>query len=346
MPRLLPAVLMGGALLAAPAFSPLTAPAASGAEADAAYGLTFDAAGLLASPTGTLVMKQIRQHAPEMDQQLAGLNDSLGLDLTRDLGVVSLTSDRDDLSDMTLVADLGKSSGKLEGWMLTLPGYDSEDLDDQTLLHGFDIQLDGIPQDDGTLRSVQEDGAAPLHPTRTVRVFAAIPQTRDGGYCLVASTQRAQTLAMVSDAAADNGALALASNRLADGNLMSMSARRLPTRLVEETARQPGAGVWKTIQGMELNIASDERFRADLAVAASTPARARQLKQLVSGLSAAVQLMTLGEDDPAVIEAVGMLNELSLNDRTDGTPGMMIRFDVPQAKMDQWLNRMLNAIPR
>ncbi len=314
---------MGGALLAAPAFSPLAAPSAAADEADAAYGLTFDAAGLFSSPAGRMVVDRIRQCEPGMDACMAGLTDTLGMDVTTDLGVVSLTSDRDDLSDMTLMADLGKSSGKLEGWMLTLPGYDSEDLNDQTLLHGFDVTMDC------------GDGAQ----CPTVRVFAAMPQTRDGGYCLVASTKRTQTLAMATDAAAAANPLADANHRLDGGKLIAMSVGRLPAKLLEETADQPGAAVWKAIQGMQFSIASGERFRADLAVVAATPARGRQLKQLLGGLSAVAQLMASSDDHPAAGEAASILNDLSMTDRTDGTPGVEIRVDIPQTRLEGWVDR-------
>lgn len=344
MTRLLPALLMGGALLAAPALSPLTASRAAAAEpteSEVDYGLTFDAAGLFASPAGRLLMDRVRQQEPQLDDWVAGLTDSLGLDVTTDLGVVSLTSDRDDLSDLTLMADLGETSGKLEGWMLTLPGYDSEDLDDETLLHGFDVELDGNAPDDGTLRSVQEDGTAAPQPRRTVRVFAAIPQTRGGRHCLVASTQRAQTLTMAGDVAADRNPLTEATDRLPGDRLLSLSLGRLPAQLLEDTADQPGAAAWRAVRGLQIDVASGERFRTDIAVAASTAARGRQLKQLLGGLGAVVQLMASGDDNAAVGEAAGILSELSLDDRADGEPGLELSLDIPQSRLEGWVDRGL-----
>jgi len=341
MTRLLPALLMGGALLAASAFNPVPASAAEPPTPEVAYGLTFDAAGLFASPAGKLLMDRVRQQEPRLDEWVAGLTDSLGLDVTTDLGVVSLTSDRDDLSDLTLMADLGETSGKLEGWMLTLPGYDSEDLDDQTLLHGFDVELDGASADDGTLRSVQEDGTGQPHPRRTVRVFAAVPQTRGGRFCLVASTTRAQTLAMAGDVAADRNPLAKTTERLPGDRLLSLSVGRLPTKLLEDTADQPGAAAWRAVRGLQIDVASGERFRTDVAVAASTAARGRQLKQLLGGLGAVVQLMASGDNNAAVGEAAGILSELSLDDRADGEPGVEIGLDIPQSRLEGWVDRGL-----
>ena len=264
LPQTLPALLLTATLTATPFASPVTAPAAA-AEPEAAYQLTFDAAGLVASPAGAMLMDRLRKHEPRMDQWIDGLTDSLGLDVTTDLGVVSLSSNRDDLTDMTLMADLGETSGKLEGWMLTLPGYDSEDLDDQTLLHGFDVQLDGDPPQGDT----EPDR---LHRQATTRrVFAAVLQSRGGHYCLVASPQRDQTVAMANDATAARNPLTEAAQDLADDHLLSLSVGRLPAKLLEETADQPGAAAWRAVQGFRLDMASGERFRVCLLYTSPSP---------------------------------------------------------------------------
>jgi len=338
MPRCLPTLLLSGALLAAPAVSPLVAARATAAEPDVAYGLTFDAAGIFASPAGRLLMDCLHQQEPQVDEWIAGLTDSLGLDVTRDLGVVSMTSNRDNLSDLTLMADLGETSGKLEGWMLTLPGYDSEDLDDETLLHGFDVQLD----DDVADRGGRSGSLGQAHPdATTVRVFAAVPRTRDGRYCLVASAKRSQTLAMAVDVAAERNPLAEVSDRLPGDRLLSLNVGRLPAKLLEDTADQPGAAAWRAVRGLRLDVTSNERFRADMQIAASTAARGRQLKQFLGGLGAVVQLRASGEQNAALSEAASILDDLSLEDRSDGAPGLEISLDIPQSRLERWINRGL-----
>ena len=333
LPQTLPALLLTATLTATPFASPVTAPAAA-AEPEAAYQLTFDAAGLVASPAGAMLMDRLRKHEPRMDQWIDGLTDSLGLDVTTDLGVVSLSSNRDDLTDMTLMADLGETSGKLEGWMLTLPGYDSEDLDDQTLLHGFDVQLnDNAPNNEAN--PFAEPPAAP----RTVRVFAALPQTRAGHFCLVASPQRDQTVAMANNVTAARNPLTEAAQDLADDHLLSLSVGRLPAKLLEETADQPGAAAWRAVQGFRLDMASGERFRVDMEVAASTAARGRQLKQLLGGMAAMVQLMASNDAEPKLGATAWFLNEMKLDDRADGEPGLEISLDVPQPELESWVDR-------
>ena len=325
LPQTLPALLLGTALLAAPGV--YAAPPAAAAEPQTAYALTFDAAGLLASPAGRLLMDRVKRAEPRMDGWIAGLTDSLGLDVTRDLGVVSLTSDDDQLSDMTLMADLGETSGKLEGWMLTLPGYDSEDLDDETLLHGFDIEVSG-----------QAGEPVDMTGKRAVRVFAAVPRSRNGGYHLVASVQRELTIAMAGDVTATRNPLADASERLPNDRLLSLSLGRLPQKLLDDTADQPGAAAWRAVRALRLDIASGDRFQADVQVTASTAARGRQLKQLLGGLSAVMQLMASNEH-AAAGEAASILSDLSLNDRADGTPGLEISLDIPQSRLETWVDR-------
>ena len=326
LPQTLPALLLTATLTATPFASPVTAPAAA-AEPEAAYQLTFDAAGLVASPAGAMLMDRLRKHEPRMDQWVAGLTDSLGLDITRDLGIVTLTCDDDKFGDLTLMADLGETAGKLEGWMLTLPGYDSEDLDDETLLHRFDIEVSG-----------QAGDPVGMTGRRAVRVFAAVPQSRNGGYHLVASIQRDLAIAMAGDVAAARNPLADASERLPDDRLLSLSLGHLPQQLLDDTADQPGAAAWRAVRALRLDVASGERFRADMQVTASTPARGRQLKQLLGGLSAVMQLMASNEH-AAAGEAASILSDLSLNDRADGTPGLEISLDIPQSRLETWVDR-------
>ena len=334
LPQTLPALLLTATLTATPFASPVTAPAAA-AEPEAAYQLTFDAAGLVASPAGAMLMDRLRKHEPRMDQWIDGLTDSLGLDVTTDLGVVSLSSNRDDLTDMTLMADLGETSGKLEGWMLTLPGYDSEDLDDQTLLHGFDMQLDGdAPQGEAGLDAAHRAAT-------TVRVFAAVTRSRGGRHCLVASPQRDQTVAMAGDAAAARNPLTESAEQLSDDGLLSLSLGRLPQQLLDDTADQPGAAAWRAVRGLQFRVSSGERFAADVEITTASAARGRQLKQLLGGLSAVLQLMASNESNAAAVEAAGILSDISLNDRADGKPGLGIRLDIPQSRLEGWVDQGL-----
>ena len=344
LPRLSRPALCTAALL-------LAAPLAAAAPAAPDYALTVDARRAFASPMGQLIMDRIRVQEPRLDEWMNHLTDTLGLDVRTDVGVMSLASSSDDLSDLSVVADLGESAGKLEGWMLTLPSYNSEDLDPETLLHTFEIEEmgDAAPPDD-TLRSVQEDGTAalfPERPTRSVRVFATLPQTRDGHTCLIASASRDTTLAMTAAArAGEGGPITDAADKLRGDRLLALTVNRLPAQLLADTADQPGAAAWRAIRGMQLNLTSSERFRADLDLTAASPARGRQLKQLLGGLNGLVQLMATTNDQAGVGEMVSLLSDIDLDDRTDGTPGVAISLDVPQARIASWIDRGLMPVLR
>ena len=223
-----------------------------------------------------------------------------------------------------MMADLGETSGKLEGWMLTLPGYDSEDLDDETLLHHFDVELNERRRTTAPCARCGKTAPARSTPAAPSACSPRCPKTPAGHYCLIASTERAQTLAMAADAVVARNPLTEAAGRLHDDGLLSLSVGRLPARLLADTADQPGAAAWRSVSGMRLDLTSGERFRADLEVGATTAARGRQMKQLLGGLSAVMQMMASGDGSPEAAEAAGILSDLSLTDRADGGPGLEI----------------------
>ena len=57
--------------------------------------------------------------------------EAIGLDPRTDIGEVVVFGDGFDETDATVVANLGSTTGNLEGWILAAPGYRSEDLDEQ-----------------------------------------------------------------------------------------------------------------------------------------------------------------------------------------------------------------------
>ena len=342
-----------------------TVPAARSAPASAAeapaYHLTLDARAAVDSPLGRLIFEQYRRVQPEVDGWNAYATETLGLDLTRDVGVVPLSSDRDDLTDLQLVAELGDHPGKLEGWMLTLPGYASEDLDDQNLLHTFDLEFDRASNTDFPVAPPAGADPAAFHRereaerrrnARSVRVFATVPQTADGRFRFVASPDRDRVMALT--AAAENGdALTEARDELRGDRVLAFGLSRLPEALLDQTEGEIGAAAWQSIRGVDFALGSGERLNLDLNLTTSSPARARQLQQLLSGLVGMAQFYRGTAEDPAqASELLGLLNELQI-DAASGdadargvtgqpaTPGVSVRLDVPQQRIDRWVERGL-----
>ncbi|MEM8783845.1 MAG: hypothetical protein AAGE65_13455 [Planctomycetota bacterium] len=369
--------------------------------AEVPFELRVDLAKAYASPLGETVMSYVRQAKPNADELMDGLAETLGMDLRTAVstvvvrGMIASTSSPSrhavDMSeyDLQIIADLGETTGKLEGWMLGLPGYDSDELDDQTLLHSFVIEDDSREADHGDeVRELEIEAEELQHEVEVItrelraaedeereelavelrdlqrerdlirrelgemledrrdeeeeeeglfRVFVALPEA-DGRFTLVAALDDEAVIEM-AEAVREGETLldedeALRGEEIARLYLDDLSNHNLPRRV-------PGSALLDSVAGLSLTLGSGRNITAEMVMETSSPARARQVSQLLQGLIALSQLAAL--EQPDIQELANTLQEIQITQLDDAEePGVSARFSGSHAKFEELLGYVLS----
>ena len=258
------------------------------------------------------------------DAQLDELGDTLGLDLERGVGPMVLFGDDFEGGDATLIADLGSTAGNLEGWMLTLPGYTSEELPGGGLLHRFVLNA---------------DNEQPDRP-----VWAAVAEAA-GGFRLVASTRERDARDRAAGAGLAGLDDELAPGRLDGERILTARIHRVPEGSVPEGT--PGAAALRSITSMDLDLTSGDTLALDLSLDTPSEARARQLRQLLQGFMGMGQMMLSGQPDAEQLAAA--LAGVDITEQPpgpDGTASVKLNLGVPQADVDAWVVENAMGLPQ
>ncbi|MEM7682445.1 MAG: hypothetical protein AAF288_10865 [Planctomycetota bacterium] len=301
-----------GAAVALPAFGQ----DALIADADqAAWVLRMDVARAFESPLGEeLLGHWSDEEDVDIDEVFRGLREASGMDLREDVGEVLLIgSGYEPDAQRVLAARLSESPGRLEGWMLTLPGYTSTELDDDTLLHSFLMEND---HDEWEHEDEQEFEKEDHGRVETQRVWAALPRAgRTGPYFAIASTDRDRAQAMAL--AVREGAQQIAPEPMGEGVVIQLTARNLEDLPVDED--DVGSQVIRSMQAVRISLASPQGEDVTLTVdmSAVSPARGRQISQLLTGLLALPQLAAIEDEDAEDLAEVAQRVAIT---HTEGSP--------------------------
>ena len=257
----------------------------------------------LASPLGKFIMELIEAEEPVVGEKIDEFVEAIGFDPRTEMGLVKIFGNSfEDIPDVTALVDLGNSRGNLEGWILAAPGYESESIDDNTLLHSFNTE--------------QGD----------VRLWCALPRSKkDNRYVLVASVEREKTIRLAKQVAAEG--LSVSASQISDDTLLSVRVNDLSALPLDIDDADPGSGIIKIIQSIMVNVTtSSDTLTAQCVVEADSSARTGQIFQLLTGLKAMIQLAAT-EDDPDVQQALELSNKLSI-DYAEGEPTVSIKFSI------------------
>ncbi|MEM1208739.1 MAG: hypothetical protein AAGI54_05675 [Planctomycetota bacterium] len=273
-----------------------------------AWKMTIELATAAESPVGRQMVEHLTTLHPQLAEARANLTQAIGIDPVEDIQRLTLWSDSGDPGDVAATALLHRSVGNLEGWMLAMPGYESEELDEQTLLHSFLIEDDrpGAGHRGPSERSTD-------HPKPMRRVWVALPMGPDGNYRVAASFDDHVTRELAASLAADDAALGGA---LSDGVVAAADLARLPRPLLNAPADAPASAMIRAITRGSATIEADENMRVTMELDASSPVRARQIGQLMQGAAAMVQLAAI--EDPNAAPLAEVLASLRVLD-TEGT---------------------------
>jgi hypothetical protein len=264
---------------------------------------------LFASPLGEVINEIINEKAPDGKLNVDALVQAIGIDPRTEVTHVVVYGDDFEKPNLTAIADIGKSRGNIEGWLLAAPGYESESLDDNTILHSF----------------VHEDE----HP----RIWCAIPKAGDS-YVFVAGFSDDKVRSLVQEVSKGG-----VSDRLTGNTFLSLNVNDLSQAPFEIDENDPGSGIIKTLKTISLTAANEENeLLVTSELTTDSAARAQQLNQLIVGMKAMVQL-ALPEKHPQASQHAKMLNNLNV-EYTEGSTTLSTRFAMPYDELKELVSEM------
>ncbi|MEM1098979.1 MAG: hypothetical protein AAGH92_09340 [Planctomycetota bacterium] len=374
------------------------------------FELRVDMAKAYASPVGQTIMDYVREAKPNADELMNGLTDTLGLDPRTAVSNLVLRGAGINEYDIQLIADLGETTGKLEGWMLGLPGYESFEIDEQTLLHSFlmeeeydedeeeeefeelEMELERLQEAVEELEEEFEDAEGDereelemelrelkeerdelreelgewfeemededrddffgegreeeeeedfddedfdedeYDEEEVTRVFVAMPES-NGQYTLIATLDGDITTEM-AQAVLTGETLLDTSEALKGDQVLRLTLDSLEGHTMPHGA--PGSAVLESITGLSMTLGSGERISADVFMGTSSPARARQVTQLLQGLVALSQLAAL--EQPEMQELANLLADVQIQQfASNESPGVSASFSGSHEEFEGWI---------
>jgi len=297
---------------------PAPAPAQElSASTDSTWELQLNLHKIFASRLGEMLLQVVQEEKPEKLAAMDEFVDALGFDPRHDVQQIIVFGDGFEETSPTALVNIGKSRGNLEGWILAAPGYQSEELPGEVLLHSFLIEK-RRPQRNNDGMKFSE------------RLWCALPfSEQEEAFVVVASFDRDKTVHLV-DTVLDQG-LGQFGNRLEGNKILSLSVNDFSEVPIEIDQNEPGSAIIKTVQSVTMDASSDsDRLTANCEITTFSPPRARQLHQLLTGLKAMVQLSANSEDLEAQ-KAGEIMKNLQVNyteGETHVTANYSIGYDV------------------
>jgi hypothetical protein len=213
--------------------------------------------------------------APSMEK----INDVLGFDPFEEIQRITISACDYENPEESLCAiiQMRESTGNLEGLMLALPGYDSDQYRDHQV-HS------ASPDDD-------------------VEVYGVIHKGRSRGKRIVVSSDRS-TLEMLIDQLDGRSRNRKKGTTPVEtaGAIMYLRALEIPAEMMDDG---PHANVARILKHLSLQIKeADEDLEVVITLAAQKPEQAEQLRQMTQGLVALLELAHSLEPDDEDLQAM------------------------------------------
>ena len=284
----------------------------------------------VASPLGQRIMAMIEKDNPKDIEEITQLAEAIGIDPRTDIGEIIVFGNGFTETDATIIAQLSQSTGNLEGWILAAPGYRSEDIDNNTLLHSI-FRSEKVYGES----AYGDDLASPITAKeQNARIWFALPKhSRSGNYVLVGSFDQNRTVELAKQVLAGN-ALPIP-NPLQGNTLFSFYANDLSAVPIDIDENAPGSGIVKIIERLGLKVTSDDNnLGISLDLSASSAGKARQISQLLTGLKALVQLAP--QDDPEGQKLAEVLESLVI-EHAEGQPNVQASLSTSYQLVEEFL---------
>ncbi|MGI9428848.1 MAG: hypothetical protein ACR2NM_09340 [Bythopirellula sp.] len=261
-----------------------------------------------ASPLGQQIMKMVEKKDPAQIEKLGKFAEAIGLDPRTDIGEVVVFGDGFDETDAIVIANIGQSTGNLEGWILAAPGYRSEDLDNNTLLHSMNVE------------------------EKDARAWFALPKhAPSGSYVLIGSLDRDRTTGLARQVL--SGSASPIPNPLEGNSILKFFVNDLSSVPMDIDDNDPGAAIVKIVEQIGFDIASDsDNLNMALELSASSAGKARQVSQLLLGLKALVQLAPQEDADAQKISE--LLESLTV-EHTEGESNVRASLSTPYRLIEE-----------
>lgn len=253
-----------------------------------------------------------REMETEGEQLLEKVNESLGFDPLQEIRTITLATSvlgnpEHALASGALVVQLGKTTGNLEGLMLALPGYDSKE------------------HEDHTLHFVGEGAQSAV---------CSLFEEASGNHTLVIAKEEAQVLRMLDSLGSVGTADSVA---LEEGVFARVQLFEIP---LEEIREEPAANILRLVKQASLKIRETDRhmMRVDLDIEAIKEKKAEQIRQLLTGATAAIGLFLDNVDelkDPELRKTAEDVLESLKVEREDNN--VHLQFSFPTKVMTEVL---------
>ncbi|NOZ41497.1 MAG: hypothetical protein GXP24_14910 [Planctomycetes bacterium] len=266
------------------------------------------------SPLGQWVLEKFAEEEPDKLEHITKFAEAIGIDPRTDIGEIVLFGNGFDETDATVIVNLGQSTGNLEGWFLAAPGYRSENIDDDTLLHSMTLE------------------------DQDARIWLALPKhPQQGNYFLIGSFDEERTAKLVRQALAGSY-LSPVIVPLQDDTLFSFFVNDLSAVPFDIDSNDPGSAVVRTIEQLGLQVASDDdHLSVTLDLSASSAGKARQISQLLTGLKAMMQLAPLDEPE---VQKLGTILESLVIKHTEGESSVQASLSAPYQLLEELVSEI------
>lgn len=283
--------------------------------ADAKFALVLNPSKVLQSQLGQTILDRVRQDEPNIDAIIDDLSNTVGIDLRKSLGQTILFGTGYDRKDFALVADIGPTSGNLNGLLLAAPGYDSQVYRESVIVHSLPDK----------------------HHPDGERIFCAMPKRPGtGSFYLVASFDPQRTREMVDKTMDADAQLTPAG---ANGHtLVEAWFKGLPELANAAKADGPPSAVAELVQSGHLAVTETE----DNATAAVTltmvdKVRSQQVFELMRGGLAMMQLAATAEPEA---QPIGELSRMINVQHAPDNAGVTATFNCSYDKLVEMMQRL------
>jgi hypothetical protein len=290
-------------------------PGATLVPADARFALVMNPSRVMQSQLGQTILDRIRAEEPNIDAVIDDFSETVGIDLRQSVGQTILYGTGYDKRDFALVADIGPTSGNLNGLMLAAPGYDSSVYRDEVIVHSLPTEGDQDQSD---------------------RIFCAMPKRPGtGSFYLVASFDPQRTRDMV-DQTMDADAQ-LTPTRASEDTLIEAWFNGVPELVRAADADGPPSAVAELIQNGHLALReTGDSATADLTLTMIDGLRAQQVFELMRGGLAMLQLAATAEPEAAPLAELGrMINIQHATNDANVTASFNCSYDRLEQLMQQ-----------
>lgn len=280
---------------------------------DGLWQVNVHVARLFESPLGAMINEVIKKEAPEGEANINAFIEAMGMDPRTAIQEVVLFGNGFEPTALhAAVANIGSTRGNIEGWLLAAPGYQSETIDDSTILHSIKM---------------------PEHGPHA-RLWCAMPLNKaSNNYIVVAATDRDTAVALAEQVSKDG--VSKFGDRLSGDTMLSVTINDLSRAPIEIDENDPGSGLIKTLQSVEVTASNvnNDQLVVTTQLVTDSPARAQQIQQLLTGMKAMVQL-AIPEKDPEAKELAKLLNNVNV-EYAEGSKSLSTKFAMGYAELEK-----------